>query len=746
MTYILLHRLILSLCFLAGFFERLADVSPPLAFILYRQHRQAQVVAQNPGLANPEISKIIGDEWRAEPEERKNQWKRLAEEEKQRHARQYPDYRYQPRRGNKGVPPRLTTATGEDPGRCPKCGGRYIATPRTPLPPFVSPPASGNSKPWATGQGGSGSQGHPHNHAHTPRPDMGDAHHYRHGSQSSSHGHAEMSARGRGPWHGSSHASHPGLQGINEDYEPMSASPSEAKRRRYNPSGNGYHGYPALPSPPGSYGGGYPHPQRQKYPSISGPSPGPLPGPSMISHASHPAITGPPHTPMIAAPLHGHSHGHMGPPPRPNSVSTPLGPGASQFDESLRLPPLQTQLPTSPDSDKSMAAYSAAAAVPQSHLPPSQAPPAGGWYQTPDPHPQQNAPPYAHSLHAPAPDRMLNFEENFMSIPYYNKLMFLEYIQPRLPPPTPSVSRGPIIAIEGNDSRLLRMVGPVVEHALLASRECDVRMWLPTGSSPGQGLGQAEGDAPLVVSGNLDDTPMTDFVRTQAQRSAATSRSGSVSGSASANSRAGTDSNAAAHPFVAIFHDMMEWHVKSGELVRFITGSGARGSPTGIAPRLSDASSSSAEQAVFHSRTASPASQGHGAGQTQARQKPRLPIALLPEGYSLTLSDRAACACAHVRNVHFKPVDHWQWIGALWRDIAGPDLVVHVQAAGAEDDSPLGTQGGGSVEVRAPGLMLVRVGEREAREGLSEKTERRLGFEVVEWVRGGVFWAAWGNS
>ncbi len=55
----------------------------------------------NPGLANPEISKIIGELWREEPEEQKNQWKRLAEEEKQRHQRQYPDYRYQPRRGGK---------------------------------------------------------------------------------------------------------------------------------------------------------------------------------------------------------------------------------------------------------------------------------------------------------------------------------------------------------------------------------------------------------------------------------------------------------------------------------------------------------------------------------------------------------------------------------------------------------------------------------------------------------------------
>ncbi|KAK4133080.1 hypothetical protein BT67DRAFT_383225, partial [Trichocladium antarcticum] len=52
---------------------------PRNAFILYRQHHQAQVVQQHPGLANPEISKIIGEQWRNEPEDRKGQWKALAE-------------------------------------------------------------------------------------------------------------------------------------------------------------------------------------------------------------------------------------------------------------------------------------------------------------------------------------------------------------------------------------------------------------------------------------------------------------------------------------------------------------------------------------------------------------------------------------------------------------------------------------------------------------------------------------------
>ncbi len=41
-----------------------------------------------------------------------------------------------------------------------------------------------------------------------------------------------------------------------------------------------------------------------------------------------------------------------------------------------------------------------------------------------------------------------------------------------------------------------------------------------------------------------------------------------------------------------------------------------------------------------------------------------------------------------------------------------------------------------AVELKTPSVMLVRVPEGT---GLSEKTERRLGFEVLEWVRSGGF-------
>jgi hypothetical protein len=50
-----------------------------VAFILYRQHHQQAIIARNPGLNNPDISKIIGEQWKAESEESKKVWQDLAQ-------------------------------------------------------------------------------------------------------------------------------------------------------------------------------------------------------------------------------------------------------------------------------------------------------------------------------------------------------------------------------------------------------------------------------------------------------------------------------------------------------------------------------------------------------------------------------------------------------------------------------------------------------------------------------------------
>ncbi|KAK3343839.1 hypothetical protein B0T25DRAFT_521908 [Lasiosphaeria hispida] len=674
-------------------------------------HHQAGVVARNPGLANPEISKIIGENWRDEPEEHKSQWKRLAEEEKQRHQRQYPDYRYQPRRGNKGALPRLTSTGGGDPGRCDKCGGRYIATPRTPLTPFVTPPSSAVKTsssmppPSYSGRGAEMAE-----HHYRQQPQMG-------GNRG-----------GRPQWANVPvHAQGSGvLYDIHEDYETM--SPSEAKRRRYNVAG-AYHNqhYQPLPSPSTPYGG---HPTRAPHPRHSslsgpptgpptpgyGPSPsGPLPGPSMITRGSSAPGVGPGPGP---------SSGHMGPPPRPGgSISSSLpyphphppasrlsgGGPSSEFDESLRLPPLQTHLPTSPASEGSGGGVSMASY--------NTAPVAGSHYQNPRDRDRE--------AHARSVEAMV------MSIPYVNKLRVLERISPPLAPPgvsggivSPgsgpestgmSMTRGPIIAVEGPDARLLKQVAPIIERALLASGECSVRLWHASADDTQPG-------AAGPTNSSSEDMAMPDPTR----RSTASSRSASISSASASN------------PFSAYLQAIMDWHTKSSEMVKFVTTPAPTMTATPTA-RLSDASSSTEPT----SNDARPTSDDHPSRHLLSHQHrphnhvPPLPIALLPSGFSLTVSDRFACAVPILDA--YAPVDHWQWMATLWRGIAGADLVVYVRAASEEE---LGRLQG--VELKAPGLMVVRVGVKEGAEAeagvVGEKTERRLGFEVVEWVRGGAFY------
>lgn len=64
------------------------------------------------------------------------------QEEKLRHQRQYPYYRYQPRRANKASAAR-TANLHDDPYRCSKCNGRFISQPATPLTSFPPTPKSG---------------------------------------------------------------------------------------------------------------------------------------------------------------------------------------------------------------------------------------------------------------------------------------------------------------------------------------------------------------------------------------------------------------------------------------------------------------------------------------------------------------------------------------------------------------------------------------------------------------------------
>ncbi|KAK6856946.1 hypothetical protein PG995_007133 [Apiospora arundinis] len=86
---------------------------PANSFILYRKHVQKQVVAQNPGKSNNEISKIIGQQWHNLPEDEKDYWKGRQDEVAYQHSLMYPNYRYTPRqkseKDNKNTPTKSRT-------------------------------------------------------------------------------------------------------------------------------------------------------------------------------------------------------------------------------------------------------------------------------------------------------------------------------------------------------------------------------------------------------------------------------------------------------------------------------------------------------------------------------------------------------------------------------------------------------------------------------------------------------------
>ncbi|ROW16997.1 hypothetical protein VPNG_01176 [Cytospora leucostoma] len=609
---------------------------PRNAFILYRQHHQAGVVVKYPGLANPDISKIIGELWREEPEEVKNYWKRLAEEEKARHQRQYPQYKYQPRRGGKGGPAaRPATAPGDDPGRCPKCHGRYIATPRTPATPFMSGVAPGQGPTSSTMQPFITNNPRVIEQVHHHRPPMGGPPLQQHGGDP-----RRLSYYPHQQEH---------LHPIEEDYVAM--PPSMQKRRQpqhddYEMVSSAYAGTPSssnfgpVPMPP------LPRPRMPL---------GPGAGPSSLQHETR--MAPPPRPPQF---------GSGGPPvPHPQPPQLPSGPPpprtSSTYDESLTLAPLK--IPTSPTqaSETSGGGRSISGG-------------AGAGLGIP------NQTQHQHQQHGQGqgqqrPDSQARgIEAMVMSIPYMNKLDVLRRISPALGPPAPGSptveTRGPVLAIEGENAALMRQVGPVIEKALRDSGECEVKVW--TDSSAAR---------------RASPSAMGSDVAHPHSHSAAVSRSASLSSS----------SDAAARPVSGTYnylHTIIEWHTKSAEIIKHIT------------TRPAHQSSSSPQHAL-------------------------LPVALISDGFSLTLSDRFATTVAITDP--YSPVDHWQWMATLWRGIVGPDLVVYVKGLTAEE---LAKSGGSMVEYRHPGLMVVKA---DAVKGVEEKTERRLAFEVMEWVRAGSF-------
>ncbi|PQE04838.1 HMG box protein [Rutstroemia sp. NJR-2017a BBW] len=675
--------------------ENKPDAQSPCVFVnqIQRYHdlETAQVVAQNPGLANPEISKIIGGQWRELDPEAKEEWKSLAE----RHQRQYPGYRYQPKRaGRLGGTRTASSSNSDDPARCPKCNGRYISTPSTPLTPFT--PAFGASAPRIE---------QPLQPYHPNQPHNNELERSRYLSQMSGTGRLDspraappppMQAR-RYPYSQTLHTHHD----YDRDMEMVPPSP-DLKRRRFTNDPRAY----AQPSPMQ-----YSSPQQASFsrnmqvPMSAGPfrnSPQSFQFQQPGVNMSRPGAMGPPQS----APMRTHRHQSLTPVYR-NRTPT----GAGQFDESLRLPPLQTQLP---------------ATTQPSHRP------------------------NADNRQEVRKAQAKSIEAMVMTIPFVTKLGILAMISPPLAVPGPTSPaqdiRGGIIAVEGTTLELIKEVGDFLNEELEKDPQCFLRTWK---TDP---ISSVRVSSPVEVDTEMQDTETAKSLQKEHEKVKGNTKDVSNPKENSLGIQAQEEQD----PFIDYLTTITQWHEMSHQMIRFITAM----------PPSVPAVTYSTSNTTSTSKSPTP-------------PEKIIPIALLPRGYSLTLSD--AHSIQVPINDSYAPFDHWQWMATLWRGIVGADLTIYCKEAGKEEYERFGgvellQNIGGEKSAGRKGIV-VRVlseerdrgwiGEREsvgsagASDGLrrmalvdrevvggngdekgkgkwkmDEKTRRRLSFEVGEWVRG----------
>ncbi|KAL2821935.1 hypothetical protein BJX63DRAFT_427298 [Aspergillus granulosus] len=543
---------------------------PRNAFILYRQHYQAAVVAQNPGLANPEISKIIGEQWRKLPQATKDEWKHLAEEEKARHQQQYPEYRYQPRRyGRDGTSRNLSSGISHNPPgptTCNRCGGRLMNPPASPDVAFSRSVSSGMpSNASLPGRSYSSDQGQ--------RP-----------MKLGSHGEPRTTRQRQ--WDEN------GLQ-----------SP-DAKRRRTHPHLPYRTEYQRNKTPPGTPYSIPPHASRSDSISAQG-----------LSQAMQ-AQRG----------------------LRP--VKDQPGP-----DPSLKLPPLQT---------------SASVAGPITPV-------------------------------TQYPQEVMSPEAAIKSIPFLNKIKVLAKIAPPLPftfREGDTRRRGPVIAVDGQDATLVKIVTEYLSHALKKEGKFYTRIFEgPTSQPHREGSAELEGMngstveyIKLISSWHHISDEVKCFVKSEAPHLSSDPAAGiSQNGSPGVSPRTTTPNTA----------DMQI------------------NSPPASSETGSEATASSGETT--------------GAGP--------LPVALIPQ-YQLTTADAYACIVP-IGDV-FGPLDHWQWMASLWRANVGPDITVYVRECDAQEMLQVG---GNPVEIRLQDSRTVIIrrlagGPKE----LEEKLLRRVGFEIEDYL------------
>lgn len=709
-------------------------------------------MAANPGLSNPEISKVIGERWRALPDDARADWRRLAGEEKKRHQQQYPDYRYQPRRYTKRPPRAVAQAAaaqvngstvvglelnsaplGAD-SVCPRCGGRSMAAPLMPGAAMVM--MQRMQTPMSTETPTQGPQGQRPNTSY-PHPQDGPA---VSGDRNQSPGpmfplsqlvrlRSNSNSRSRSP----SQDSHPN---------------THAKRRRVN----------AGASSLGGLGGRH----RSRSPDMDREEPSSTP--TTPPTASRPApdmqlvsMQMPPLSSAQSAQTAA-TH-HTGP--------TTTSPGSALSQGSISILPRPT----------SFGLVRRAQARPRAHprrhhLRPVSRSQHQQLLQQRQQHQQ-------HQQHANAPVGAIRPSRaataaSIRRISYVNKIKLLSRISPpaslslqrrhasqkkvrvtREDPDAITSADNPgaaLVAVDGHDGACVRAVAerlcallgqdPKVEARLFEGPACDDAIRNAAG---GTARGHDRDDTD--VNDDADDSDSEDAEH--------------------------ADDEAAACAATARYLDTIStWHRVSAEMLAFLDGDKAANrkrsakalmkgavkteghpasvdqlTPTSLADKsdsrgLCDGSSSSSSSTAKQSSPDPDPTSGAALPDNEHNDDP-FRIALIPS-YQLSTADTAASATC-LPDVYAAPADHWYWLASLWRGCVGADVTVYVREPGeGEGEGEEGDgSGSGKVEVRLEDARAVVI-ERMARNGgdgvgratVEEKALRRVRFEVEEFLRG----------
>lgn len=251
--------------------------------------------------------------------------------------------------------------------------------------------------------------------------------------------------------------------------------------------------------------------------------------------------------------------------------------------------------------------------------------------------------------------------------------------------------RGPLIALEGASPGILKDITSVVEKALSVSEECSVRIW---------------GDAESVTSSEVSQAAdLLNFT----------------------------------NPVAKFQVEMLKWHRMSEDLVHYMTHFPTSRVDQPVKGRAGGGDDMDKSSSLGGSTVNTSSHREISSGGESSSRK--LPVAVLSAGYSLTASDRSAAAL-HIADA-YRPDDHWRWVATMWRGIVGPDLVVYVMRC-----TELEMRVNQVVEFANAGVLVVRIPESatggggsgsEAAAVVDERLERRLGFEIMEWVRNGQF-------